>query len=173
MAFDILKANPAKLAMFIDAWVSLFPEFQPAAHFKTSVLVMLKIVNLNDPALAGIVVKGDPVNVDPNAEASGRIITRSRAKTSAVRYQMIPFAVKAMQLILNDVRESFLSSGNVGANTYPSPNRAKAVTHAEHDDEEDEDWEDVDETVAALQDIPIDLLLNPDSVLDESDEEEK
>ena len=175
VAFDVLKADQGKLQYFVDAWISLFPEFQPLSHFKTSVLVMLKVLTMADPVVSQLIVKGDPINVDSNAEASGRIITRSRAKSSSVRYQMIPFPVKGIQLILNDLKETMLSNKQKLTNNMASSRTV--VTHEEilnDDEDDDEDWEDVEPD--EFRDIPVDLLFNPDSALDDSpdqDEEEK
>ncbi|KAF8577246.1 ARM repeat-containing protein [Ramaria rubella] len=130
-SFNVDGAIPPKtgLEMLIATWTENADAFQGLWSQRISNLALCSLFLSDRPSLQSIKVKGDMI-IKP--QTSDVIVTRSRAKQTPHEFELIPFPVKALKLLLHDLHDG----GDVAAIT---------VRSGEVDsDDGDSEWADSD-----------------------------
>jgi hypothetical protein len=109
-----------------------------------SIMAVCKLFVLNDPRVANLLVKGDRI-----MDASGKIVTRSRARQE--RWTEVSATIKMLKILLLEYQE-------VSEETKPG------TADVSFGDNESEEWEDEDEMENAM-----DALAAADGVNDKED----
>lgn len=86
------------LDVVLRTWCEVFPDFPGYASIRTSIVGLSQIYCTRKPELATLEVKGDLI-----PDTSGRILTRSRAKTNPDRYTSVVLPVKIVKLFLAEL----------------------------------------------------------------------
>ncbi|KAI5119706.1 hypothetical protein M0805_001421 [Coniferiporia weirii] len=159
------------LDILIQTWCENAEVFQGFWPSRVSTLGLCQLFASERPSLKSLMVKGDIV-VTP--ETRDVIVTRSRAKKTPHKFTQIPFPVKALKLIVNELRSNG-ESATMGTISAPAGN-----ADADSDDG-DEEWQDEDGTnplnkdeIAFLSDMlgPRATAFDDDDVPDDNDDED-
>ncbi|KAJ7597774.1 ARM repeat-containing protein [Mycena floridula] len=152
------------LDILIQTWCENAETFQGFWPSRTSSMALSQLFMSERPSLQSLVVKGDML---VNTETKNVIMTRSRTKTAPHEFTSVLFPVKAVKILLHDLR--------IGGETSTMP---PADTMS---DDGDEDWSDQD-TAAPSKDKEFEYLseligpkgmaFDQDDILDDSDDED-
>ncbi|KAF8522163.1 ARM repeat-containing protein [Hysterangium stoloniferum] len=139
-SFTIDGGQPPKiktgLQMVIETWLENAETFQGFWAQRISNLALCSLLLSGRPSLQSIMVKGDII-IKP--DTSDVIVTRSRAKQTPHEFQYIPFSVKALKLLLEDL--------HVGGDTAAlSVQRGDVAS-----DDGNSEWADSDEDEKLVQ----------------------
>jgi importin-9 len=129
------------LTALCRAWCDYYDTFHGFYPMRVSAFVMLQLLASGDARLDAVMVKGDQVD-EGRRSASRRIATRSMTKGRPDTWTSIPFPVKVVKLLLQDVL-----SGSTSLRPARSGPRQPESYAADDDgnDEDEETWEvDVD-----------------------------
>lgn len=118
------------LSVVLRKWLENSVNFAGYDEIKSNIFALAKLYELADPRLAEVPVKGDLIIQD-----TGRIKTRSQARSNPDQYTTVAAPLKIMKVL---VEELSAASGNQEIDAA----RAAALEGADSDDEDD-DWEDM------------------------------
>ncbi|KAJ5670398.1 Armadillo-like helical [Penicillium maclennaniae] len=118
------------LAVVLSKWLENSVNFAGYDEIKQNIFALARLYELSDPRLAEVPVKGDLIIQD-----TGRIKTRSQARTNPDRYTTVAAPLKIIKVL---VEELSAASGNKEIDAA----QAAALDDAASDDGDD-DWEDV------------------------------
>ncbi|TEB38615.1 ARM repeat-containing protein [Coprinellus micaceus] len=159
------------LDILLNTWCENAETFQGFWPARISTLALSQLFLSERPSIRNTIVKGDMIL---KAETRNVIMTRSRTKTTPHEFTQIPFAVKALKIIIHD-----LQSGGESA-TIAAAGGFKNVD-VESDDGVD-DWEEEEklhqgfkeEEFAFLSDMlgPKGVAFDNDDYLDDNDDED-
>ncbi|PAV22617.1 ARM repeat-containing [Pyrrhoderma noxium] len=156
------------LDILIQTWCENAEVFQGFWPSRVSTLGLCQLFVSERPGLQNLTVKGDLI-VKP--ETRDVIITRSRAKQTPHEFTRISFPVKALKIIINDLRSNGESATMAAQG---------GVIDADSDDGDD-DWEDEDsvnplnkDEIAFLSDIlgPKGTAFDEDDIPGDDDDED-
>jgi len=160
-------ADRSGLDILVQTWCENAETFQGYWPTRISTLGLVQLFLSERPSLRNLVVKGDMIL---RAETKNVIMTRSRTRTTPHEFMRIPFPVKALKIIVND-----LQSGGEAATLA-------AGAHSTYDvdsDDGDEDWAEEDKVpkndeFAFLSEMlgPRGMAFDNDEVLDHNDDDE-
>ncbi|KAG1848518.1 armadillo-type protein [Suillus subalutaceus] len=173
----VLRMLSAKTATFIQSLVVPFAflaynqqdtkTFQGFWQSRVSTLALTKLYASGRPSLQSLMVKGDII-LKP--ETKNVIMTRSRTKTTPHEFTSVPFPVKALKLLVHDLR--------AGGDSATIP---KAEFDVDSDDG-DEEWTEEEqqnqgfkqEEFAFLSEMlgPRGVNFDNDDILEETDDED-
>ncbi|KAJ8590544.1 ARM repeat-containing protein [Rhizopogon salebrosus TDB-379] len=153
------------LDILIQTWCENAETFQGFWQSRVSTLALTKLYASGRPSLQSLMVKGDII-LKP--ETKNVIMTRSRTKTTPHEFTSVPFPVKALKLLVHDLR-----SGGDSA----------TIPKAEYDvdsDDGDEEWTEEQnqgfkqEEFAFLSEMlgPRGVNFDNDDILEETDDED-
>ncbi|KAF9011181.1 armadillo-type protein [Cyathus striatus] len=158
------------LDILIQTWCENASTFQGFWPSRVSTLALCQLFAAGRPSLQNLMVKGDII-IKP--ETKDVIMTRSRTKKTPHEFTSIPFPVKALKIILQD-----LQSGGESA--------ALSAKHGHFEDvdsdEDDEEWTEEEklhqgfkeDELAFLSDMigPKGMAFDNDELLDDNDDED-
>ncbi|KAH8119757.1 ARM repeat-containing protein [Phellopilus nigrolimitatus] len=159
------------LDILIQTWCENAEVFQGFWPSRVSTLGLCQLFASERPSLKNLLVKGDII-VTP--ETRDVIVTRSRAKKTPHEFTQIPFPVKALKLIINDLRSN-------GESASMATISAQAGTIDADSDDGDEEWQDEDgvnplnrDEIAFLSDVlgPRGGAFDDDDIPDDNDDED-
>ncbi|KAL1303770.1 hypothetical protein AAFC00_007109 [Neodothiora populina] len=132
--------NENGLQVVLSKWLENSVNFAGYDEIRQNVMALCNLYNLHDPRLSQIHVKGELIH---NPNASGRIMTRSRAKQMPDTYTIIPASLKIVKVLV----EELLSASGNSARQNALDAAAAAELEAEEDedgnaDSDNGDWED-------------------------------
>ncbi|KAG5638025.1 hypothetical protein H0H81_002226 [Sphagnurus paluster] len=158
------------LDILIQTWCENAETFQGFWPSRISTMGLIQLFISERPSLQNLIVKGDIIVNKSNKDV---IMTRSRTRTTPTEFTSIPFPVKAVKLLLHDVRSGGESAtiAHGGGDTYDIDS-----------DDGDEDWTEEEkqnqgfkeDEFAFLSDMigPKGMAFDNDDVLDDSDDED-
>ncbi|KAJ5587097.1 uncharacterized protein N7459_002862 [Penicillium hispanicum] len=118
------------LVVVLSKWLENSVNFAGYDEIKQNIFALAKLYELADPRLAEVPVKGDLIIQD-----TGRIKTRSQARTNPDRYTTVPAPLKIVKVLVEEL-------GAASGNREIDAAAAAALDDAASDDGDD-DWEDV------------------------------
>ncbi|KAG1747560.1 armadillo-type protein, partial [Suillus lakei] len=155
------------LDILIQTWCENAETFQGFWQSRVSTLALTKLYASGRPSLQSLMVKGDII-LKP--ETKNVIMTRSRTKTTPHQFTSVPFPVKALKLLVHDLR--------AGGDSATIP---KAEFDVDSDDG-DEEWTEEEqqnqgfkqEEFAFLSEMlgPRGVNFDNDDILEEMDDED-
>ncbi|KAG2743701.1 ARM repeat-containing protein [Suillus brevipes Sb2] len=155
------------LDILIQTWCENAETFQGFWQSRVSTLALTKLYASGHPSLQSLMVKGDII-LKP--ETKNVIMTRSRTKTTPHEFTSVPFPVKALKLLVHDLR--------AGGDSATIP---KAEFDVDSDDG-DEEWTEEEqqnqgfkqEEFAFLSEMlgPRGVNFDNDDLLEETDDED-
>ncbi|KAG2358745.1 ARM repeat-containing protein [Suillus spraguei] len=155
------------LDILIQTWCENAETFQGFWQSRVSTLALTKLYASGRPSLQSLMVKGDII-LKP--ETKNVIMTRSRTKTTPHEFTSVPFPVKALKLLVHDLR--------AGGDSATIP---KAEFDVDSDDG-DEEWTEEEqqnqgfkqEEFAFLSEMlgPRGVNFDNDDILEETDDED-
>ncbi|ORY85698.1 armadillo-type protein [Protomyces lactucae-debilis] len=89
------------LQVVMSTWCEVFPDFHGYSAIRSSVVGLCEMYKVHAAApspLDDILVKGDLIS-----DSSGKIVTRSRARTHPEQYTQVPVAVKILKLLVAEL----------------------------------------------------------------------
>ncbi|EJD03488.1 ARM repeat-containing protein [Fomitiporia mediterranea MF3/22] len=159
------------LDILIQTWCENAEVFQGFWPSRVSTLGLCQLFASERPSLQNLTVKGDII-VTP--ETRDVIVTRSRAKKTPHEFTKISFPVKALKLIVNDLRSD-------GESATMGTISAQAGVTGSDDGVREDDWEDEDsvnplnkDEIAFLSDMlgPRAGAFDEDNIPDDMDDED-
>jgi len=164
MLASITVSDPPKngLEVLVSAWCENAEMFQGFWAIRISNLALCQMFLSNNPALRQMTVKGDLI-VKP--ENQNVIMTRSRAKKVPHEYTWIPFPVRALKIVLHELRSNA---------TVESVDPTTAGDDESDDDEEG--WLDEEKVFMGMKREELGFLsdlIDDDAVSDLDDEDMK
>ncbi|THH01586.1 hypothetical protein EW145_g6890 [Phellinidium pouzarii] len=122
------------LDVLVQTWCENAEVFQGFWPSRVSTLGLCQLFASERPSLKSLMVKGDII---VTAETRDVIVTRSKAKKTPHEFTQIPFPVKALKLIVNELRSN-------GESATMDTISAPAGNFDADSDDGDEDWQDED-----------------------------
>lgn len=116
------------LPVVISKWLENSVNFAGYDEIRQNIIALAQLYNLEDPRLAQVQVKGDLIIQD-----TGRIKTRSQARSNPDRYTTVTAPLKIVKVL---VEELAAASGNKEID-------AATAAALEEEASDDDDWEDV------------------------------
>lgn len=116
------------LPVVISKWLENSVNFAGYDEIRQNIIALAQLYNLEDPRLAQVQVKGDLIIQD-----TGRIKTRSQARSNPDRYTTVTAPLKIIKVL---VEELAAASGNKEID-------AATAAALEEEASDDDDWEDV------------------------------
>jgi len=156
------------LDILIHTWCENAETFQGYWPTRISNLALSQLYAAERPSLLNLMVKGDII---VNVATKDVIMTRSRTKTLPHEFTSIPFPVKALKILVHDLRSGGESAAISGQGEFD----------VESDDGDDEWTEEEklnqgfkEEEFAFLSDMlgPKGMAFDNDDILDDSDDED-
>ena len=143
---DFLTQNGG-LEIVMSTWTEVFPDFHGYSSIRTSVVGLSQIHSTMHPSL-NIQVKGDLI-----PDTSGKILTRSRARTNPDRYTSVPLSLKIVKLfiaeLVNEMEGKTEDEEIVSDEEWESTDLAKVIEEAQLN--EGDRWgEDEDDTLKEI-----------------------
>lgn len=117
------------LVVVLSKWLENSVNFAGYDEIKQNIFALARLYELSDPRVAEVHVKGDLIIAD-----TGRIKTRSQARTNPDRYTTVPAPLKIVKVLIEELAAA---SGNKEIDAA----QAAALEDAASDDGDD-DWED-------------------------------
>ncbi|KIJ66488.1 hypothetical protein HYDPIDRAFT_174567 [Hydnomerulius pinastri MD-312] len=155
------------LDVLIQTWCENAETFQGFWPTRISTLALSRLYVSGRPSLQNLMVKGDII-IKP--ETKNVIMTRSRTKTTPHEFTSVTFPVKALKLLVHDLRSKGESTAFPGGEGFVDS------------DDEDEEWTEEEqqnqgfkeEEFAFLSEMlgPRGANFDNDDILDESDDED-
>lgn len=124
------------LPIVMSKWLESSTNFAGYDEIRQNIIALATLYNLEDPRLAQVQVKGDLIVQD-----TGRIKTRSQARSNPDRYTTVAAPLKIVKVL---VEELAAASGNKEIDA------ATAAALEEEGSGEDDEWEDVPDTTLDL-----------------------
>ncbi|KAI9373651.1 armadillo-type protein [Aspergillus egyptiacus] len=123
------------LPVVMSKWLENSVNFAGYDEIKQNIIALATLYNLEDPRLSQVQVKGDLIVQD-----TGRIKTRSQARSNPDRYTTVPAPLKIVKVL---VEELAAASGNKEID-------AATAAALEEEDSDDDEWEDVPDNTLDL-----------------------
>lgn len=119
------------LPVVISKWLENSVNFAGYDEIKQNIIALAQLYNLDDPRLSQVQVRGDLIIQD-----TGRIKTRSQARTNPDQYTMVPAPLKIVKVLAEELAAAS-GSKEIDAAT------AAALEEEASDDDDDDEWEDM------------------------------
>ncbi|KAL3478607.1 armadillo-type protein [Aspergillus californicus] len=123
------------LPVVMSKWLENSVNFAGYDEIKQNIIALATLYNLEDPRLSQVQVKGDLIVQD-----TGRIKTRSQARSNPDRFTTVPAPLKIVKVL---VEELAAASGNKEID-------AATAAALEEEDSEDDEWEDLPDNTLDL-----------------------
>lgn len=130
------------LPVVISKWLENSVNFAGYDEIKQNIIALAQLYNLDDPRLSQVQVRGDLIIQD-----TGRIKTRSQARTNPDQYTMVPAPLKIIKVL---VEELAAASGSKEIDAATA-----AALEEEASDDDDDEWEDMPSNSNTLVDLSL------------------
>lgn len=123
------------LYVVLTKWLENSVNFAGFDEIQQNIVALTKLYQLNDPRVNIVHVKGDLIVQD-----TGRIKTRSQARSNPDQYTMVPIPLKIIKLLVAEL-DITPTSANPNVSGATAAGTSAAIQDFDSDDEKDE-WED-------------------------------
>ncbi|KAI9761028.1 MAG: hypothetical protein M4579_001291 [Chaenotheca gracillima] len=135
------------LQLVMSTWLENSVHFAGYDEIRQNAIALSKLYELNDQRLTQTMVKGDLI-----VPESDLIMTRSKAKKNPDQFTLIPFPLKVIKILIDELssasglQRGFPSTASPGMFPGAAGDNDNADDFDDGDDDDGEDWEDLDDS---------------------------